>query len=938
MPDLPISGLPSASALAGTEPVPIVQGGVTVKTTTADIAALASGVSDGDKGDITVSSSGAVWTIDAAAVSNSKLANVATATFKGRTTAGTGSPEDLTVAQAKTLLNLSGTNTGDQTITLTGDVTGSGTGSFSATIPNDTVTFAKIQNIGTNVLLGRGTAGTGDIETIALGTNLSLSGTTLNADAGPDGASSYEEFSSNTTATFNVTVPSNKTIHIFRVSTTPASGYTLTVELPTTGLTAGLLAVGIFNELGTNNGPVNIVVNGPLLIQSFSLNNNARNRKSMFRWSGTAWSLVYFGFINEIPTTTPSQLEIPRVQESGFLSDTIIPLQSRVSEFINQTAHGFSEGDLVKFTSSLEYELATVADGIVHGMVETVGGPNSFVVVFYGHAFYYAGGLLPDTQYYLSGTAGGISSTPTTAANEYVVPVFYHGDEDVFINIGSRQSNIISVPQYALLSEIAAPATPASGKVALYAKADNKVYIKDDTGTETDLTASVTDGDKGDITVSSSGTVWTIDNDAVTYSKIQNVAGNSFLGRAASGAGDVGEIAIGASELAGRGSTGNITGITLGTNLSMSGTTLNASGGGISDGDKGDITVSSGGTVWTIDNTAVSNAKLANVATATFKGRTTVGTGSPEDLTVAQAKTLLAISAGDVSGLAAIATSGSAADLSGTKNSTFIADFAEASQDTIGGILDATLVYNDATPSIGRAAITGDVTISAGSNAATIPAGTVTLAKQANLAANSIVGNNTGSSATPIALTGTQTTAMLDVFTSSAKGLVPASGGGTTNFLRADGTFAAPAGGGGNLNLCVVSYPLDSGGLNGTTLTGGAFTKVVFNTVDVDQASAWDSTNNEYVVPEDGIYFIATKLRPQDDSGEGRSYGQGSGITIADNASFSWFQGSNALDVSRNGSLNIRVMDLDSGDRVKMFYYLDGYSTTGQVEMTIYKL
>lgn len=35
-------------------------------------------------------------------------------------------------------------------------------------------------------------------------------------------------------------------------------------------------------------------------------------------------------------------------------------------------------------------------------------------------------------------------------------------------------------------------------------------------------------------------------------------------------------------------------------------------------------------------------------------------------------------------------------------------------------------------------------------------------------------------------------TALLDSFTSLLKGLVPASGGGTTNFLRADGTFTAP--------------------------------------------------------------------------------------------------------------------------------------------------
>lgn len=36
-----------------------------------------------------------------------------------------------------------------------------------------------------------------------------------------------------------------------------------------------------------------------------------------------------------------------------------------------------------------------------------------------------------------------------------------------------------------------------------------------------------------------------------------------------------------------------------------------------------------------------------------------------------------------------------------------------------------------------------------------------------------------------------------NVFTSTLKGLVPASGGGTSNFLRADGTWATPSGGGG---------------------------------------------------------------------------------------------------------------------------------------------
>lgn len=73
---------------------------------------------------------------------------------------------DMTVTGTIAASNLSGTNTGDQTITLTGDVTGSGTGSFAATISNDAVTFAKMQDIATDKLLGRSTAGSGNVEEI----------------------------------------------------------------------------------------------------------------------------------------------------------------------------------------------------------------------------------------------------------------------------------------------------------------------------------------------------------------------------------------------------------------------------------------------------------------------------------------------------------------------------------------------------------------------------------------------------------------------------------------------------------------------------------------------------------------------------------------------------------------------------------------------------
>lgn len=74
-----------------------------------------------------------------------------------------------------------------------------------------------------------------------------------------------------------------------------------------------------------------------------------------------------------------------------------------------------------------------------------------------------------------------------------------------------------------------------------------------------------------------------------------------------------------------------------------------ATGTGFSDADYGDVTIGSGVTSITIDNGAVSNAKLANMSASTIKARITGSTGAPEDATFTQLLDLVGSAAqGDI--------------------------------------------------------------------------------------------------------------------------------------------------------------------------------------------------------------------------------------------------------------------------------------------------
>ena len=63
-----------------------------------------------------------------------------------------------------------------------------------------------------------------------------------------------------------------------------------------------------------------------------------------------------------------------------------------------------------------------------------------------------------------------------------------------------------------------------------------------------------------------------------TFAQLRNQTANSVLARAAATTGAVSGVALSASQLIGRGSTGDVAAISVGTGLSFSGTTLNAAG------------------------------------------------------------------------------------------------------------------------------------------------------------------------------------------------------------------------------------------------------------------------------------------------------------------------------------------------------------------------
>lgn len=444
-------------------------------------------------------------------------------------------------------------------------------------------------SMNTNRLIGRGSAGVGVMEEIILGTNLSLTGTTLNASV---------------PAAFITTVSDTNSIDLDVTGSTLSANLliqntaTINLSIDASGLKADFTSLLISQF--TNDVPyltslagavTNVTATSPITSSggatpdiSTSMSTNRLIGRSTAGAGVMEEIIVGSGLTlaaGTLDATTVAGTNISQIGIVAYTGGTTAPpgwlmadgsAVSRTTYSVLFSIYGvlYGAGDGVT-----TFNLPLISQRFILG--KAAAGTGSILGETGGNIDHTHTADPPNT----TSTAPSATTTSLLAAGIDIRPTNTHTHD---VNIASFTTGTANPPYIALNPIIRA--LPAANEI--------------------------TDGDYGDITVTASGTDWRIDNDVVTFAKMQNITTARLLGRATAGSGDMEEI-------------------TLGTGLSFTGTTLNAAT--LSDGDKGDITVTASGATWTIDNDAVTYAKMQDVsATDRLLGRVSAGSGNVEEV------------------------------------------------------------------------------------------------------------------------------------------------------------------------------------------------------------------------------------------------------------------------------------------------------------------
>lgn len=418
-----------------------------------------SSIIDGTYGDIVVSGTGTVFSVNTNTISNTKLADMPANTLKGNNTGSSADPIDLTATQVRTLLNVAnGATANDTDANLKNRANHTGT-QLSSTISDFQTTVSSNTDVAAN--------------TAARHTHSNIS--ILNA----------------TTASFTTALDTKL-------------GIASSIEL---GYLSGVSS-SIQTQINTINSSLGGLTDAVILKGSWAAN------AGTFPGSGTAkagWTYIISvaGTVDGQTFAVGDRIMaiVANASTSTFASnwfkldytDQVLSVNTYTGAVVLNADDISDTSTTHKFATSAEKTklgFITVTQAVDLDTIESDTATNNAKVSNATHT----GEITGSTSLTLDKTAITNRSSVSAASGDLVL-----------ISDVSDSNNL----KYVTVSSIIALAP-----------------------------GGVSDGDKGDITISSTGTVYTIDNSAVSYAKIQNVsATDKILGRFTAGAGVIEEIA-----------------------------------------------------------------------------------------------------------------------------------------------------------------------------------------------------------------------------------------------------------------------------------------------------------------------------------------------------------------------------------------------------------